>query len=69
MYQEKTSDKIMIPQWEYKQLHEIAVRVNVVLEQMDADKYMSVDDVKRILAPHRAWETVDETDEALSYTE
>lgn len=73
MYQEKTSDRIMIPQWEYRKLRDVATRVDVVLDLMAADKYMSIDDVKRILAPHKSVEytTADDlaTVDPMGYTE
>ncbi len=78
MYQEKTTDKIMIPQWEYRKLRDTATRVDVVLSEMEADRYMSIEEVKRILAPHREKEytndlkdveTMDTLADALGYSE
>lgn len=65
MYPEKTTDKIMIPQWEYRKLRDIATRVDVLLAEIDAEvirhetegyKYeaeFKASYIKRILAPHR----------------
>ena len=64
MYPEKSSDKIMIPQWEYRKLRDIATRVDVLLAEIDAEvirhetegyKYeaeFKASYIKRILAPH-----------------
>ena len=64
MYPEKTTDKIMIPQWEYRKLRDIATRVDVLLAEIDAEvvrhetegyKYeaeFKASYIKRILAPH-----------------
>lgn len=78
MYPEKTTDKIMIPQWEYRKLRDTATRVDVVLSEMEANRYMSIEEVKRILAPHcekqytndlKDVETMDTLADALGYTE
>lgn len=78
MYPDKTTDKIMIPQWEYRMLRDTATRVDVVLNEMDADRYMTIEEVRRILAPHREKEytndlkdveTMDTLSDALGYTE
>lgn len=74
MYPEKTTDKIMIPQWEYRRLRDIATRVDVVLGEMEADQFLRVEDIKRILAPHREnpaaqIETADDLADVLDYTE
>lgn len=78
MYPEKSTDKIMIPQWEYRLLRDTATRVDVVLNEMDADRYMTIEEVRRILAPHREKEytndlkdveTMDTLSDALGYTE
>lgn len=64
MYPDKTTDKIMIPQWEYRKLRDIATRVDVLLAEIDAEvirhetegyKYeaeFKATYIKRILAPH-----------------
>ena len=65
MYPEKTTDKIMIPQWEYRKLRDIATRVDVLLAEIDAEVVRHDKEgytfeanfgatyIKRILAPHR----------------
>ena len=65
MYPEKSSDKIMIPQWEYRKLRDIATRVDVLLAEIDAEVIRHDKEgytfevnfgaayIKRILAPHR----------------
>lgn len=64
MYPDKTTDKIMIPQWEYRKLRDIATRVDVLLAEIDAEVIRHETDgykyeaefkatyIKRILAPH-----------------
>ena len=38
MYPEKTTDKIMIPQWEYRKLRDIATRVDVLRATIEREK-------------------------------
>lgn len=38
MYPEKTTDKIMIPQWEYRRLRDIATRVDVLKSELEYEK-------------------------------
>ena len=38
MYPEKTTDKIMIQQWEYRKLRDIATRVDVLRAEIEHEK-------------------------------
>lgn len=38
MYPEKTTDKIMIPQWEYRKLRDIATRADVLRATIEREK-------------------------------
>ena len=75
IYKEDKEDKVFIPKWEYRALRDIATRVDVVLAEMDADRYMTIEEVRRILAPHREKEYTelppaqDDLADALGYTE
>ena len=78
IYKEDKEDKVFIPKWEYRALRDTATRVDVVLAEMEADRYMTIEEVKRILAPHREKqytndirdvETMDTLADALGYTE
>jgi len=64
-------DRVFIPKEEYKMLLDRSTRVEVVLLQMEADKYMSIEEVKRILAPYSFMpkETKDDLEDAFGYTE
>ena len=65
MYPEKTTDKIMIPQWEYRKLRDIATRVDVLKAELEYQKKrhedggynwgLTVDTsmVERILGPYQ----------------
>ena len=46
MYPDKTTDKIMIPQWEYRKLRDIATRVGVLLAEIDADMDFPEEDLE-----------------------
>lgn len=75
IYKEDKEDKVFIPKWEYRALRDIATRVDVVLAEMEADRYMTIEEVKRILAPHREKQYAeippaqDDIADALGYTE
>lgn len=38
MYPDKTTDKIMIPQWEYRKLRDIATRANILRAMIEREK-------------------------------
>ena len=75
IYDKEREDRVMIPKWEYRALRDTATRVDVVLAEMEADRYMTIEEVKRILAPHREKQyaeippTHDDLTDALGYTE
>ena len=78
IYDKEREDRVMIPKWEYRALRDTATRVDVVLAEMEADRYMTIEEVKRILAPHlekqytndlKDVETMDTLADALGYTE
>lgn len=75
IYDKEREDRVMIPKWEYRALRDTATRVDVVLAEMEADRYMTIEEVKRILAPHREKEYTelppaqDDLTDALGYTE
>lgn len=72
IYKEDKEDKVFIPKWEYRALRDIATRVDVVLAEMEADRYMTIEEVKRILAPHKCVSippAQDDLADALGYTE
>ena len=71
LYDKEKEDRVFVPKWEYRQLLDRSTRVDVVLAEMAADKYMSVEEVRRILAPYadKQDETKDDLADALGYTE
>lgn len=75
IYDKEREDRVMIPKWEYRALRDTATRVDVVLAEMEADHYMTIEEVKRILAPHREKQymeitpTQDDLTDALGYTD
>lgn len=72
IYEKEKEDKVFIPKWEYRALRDIATRVDVVLAEMEANRYMTIEEVKRILAPHKCVDippAKDDLADALGYTE
>ena len=75
IYDKEREDRVMIPKWEYRALRDTATRVDVVLAEMEADRSMTIEEVRRILAPHREKQYAeippakDDLADALGYTE
>ena len=72
IYDKEREDRVMIPKWEYRALRDIATRVDVVLAEMEANRYMTIEEVKRILAPHKCVTippAKDDLADGLGYTE
>jgi len=72
LYDKEKEDRTLIPKWEYRQLLDRSTRVDVVLAEMEADRYMTIEEVRRILAPHKCVDippAKDDLADALGYTE
>ena len=50
LYDKEREDRVMIPRSLYDMLRDVYTRRNVVLETVNAEKYMDVKDICRMLA-------------------
>ena len=46
IYDKEREDRVMIPKWEYRALRDTATRVDVVLAEMEADRYMTIEEAE-----------------------